>query len=75
MRPRFWVALAVGGMSAVLAVITLISREWIELLFGVDPDHGSGLLEWMIVVIMAMIAVACLGWSRMEWRRIHPATG
>lgn len=73
MRRQFWAAVVVGGSSAVLAVMTLISREWIELLFGVDPDNGSGAVEWGIVLVTAAIAIACLGWARVEWRRAHAA--
>jgi hypothetical protein len=74
-RWRFWAAVAVGGLSAVLAVMTLVSREWIEIFFRVDFDHGNGSLEWVIVVITAAIAVICLSWARVEWRRAHPVAG
>lgn len=68
MRLRFWGALAGGGLSAVLAIVTLISREWIEFIFGVDPDGGNGGLEWAIVVATAVIAVACFSWAGVEWK-------
>jgi hypothetical protein len=58
-----------GGVSAVLAVVTLITREWIEIVFGVDPDDGNGGLEWAIVVVTAVTAIVCLAYARVEWRR------
>jgi hypothetical protein len=37
-RNRFWVETALGSVAGILAVVTVFSREWIEMLFGVDPD-------------------------------------
>ena len=68
-RRRFWAALVLGGVSAVLAVVTLITREWIEIVFGVDPDDGNGGLEWAIVVVTAVSAIVCFWWARVEWKR------
>lgn len=75
MRWQFWVTLSAGVLSALLFVLTLITREWIEVLFGVDPDGGDGSLEWALVVGTGLVAVTCLAWARVEWRRAHLVTG
>jgi hypothetical protein len=72
MRRQYWAALVGGGISAALAVLTLISREWIEFVFGVDPDHGNGGLEWAIVAVTAITAVMCFWWARVEYKRSQP---
>jgi hypothetical protein len=72
LRSRFWVELGLACLTAVLAMVTLISREWIELVFGVDPDRGSGVLEWAIVAGLAFATVVFAVLARFEWR--HAAT-
>jgi hypothetical protein len=69
LRNRFWVEVALGSATAILTAVTLISREWIEFLFGVDPDGGSGALEWLIVVVLGLATVVFAVLARMEWRR------
>ena len=39
--------------TGILTILTLITREWIEMIFGLDPDNGSGAVEWLIVVALA----------------------
>lgn len=66
-RIRFWIEVALAVIAAGLAILTLITREWIELLFGVDPDQGSGALEWALVIALfvASIALALIArWDR-----------
>jgi hypothetical protein len=64
LRGRFWIA----AVTAVLAVVTLVSREWIEVLFHVDPDGGDGTLEWAIVLTLAIGSVLLGLFASMEWR-------
>jgi hypothetical protein len=69
---RFWIELGVAAASGLLCVLTLIQRDWVELIFGVDPDHGSGALEWAIVGGLAALAVLCAALAVIERR--HTST-
>jgi len=67
-RRRFWVQMTLATVSALLFVVTLVWHDWIEIIFRVDPDHGSGWLEWVIVTATAMLTVALSVGARREWR-------
>ena len=67
-RRRFWVETAAATVGLTLAVITLVLPDWIELVFGVDPDHGSGAAEWVVVsVAVAVMVIAAIA-ARRELR-------
>jgi hypothetical protein len=66
-RTRFWVEAGAALTCAVLTVVTLITKEWIELLFHVDPDGGSGVLEWGIVLATAALTVLFSVMARRDW--------
>jgi hypothetical protein len=68
-RWRFRVEAAMFVVAVVLLVLTLISRGWIEEIFGVEPDGGSGALEWVIVAGFAVGACASSLLAGLEWRR------
>lgn len=68
-RARLVLESVTSVLTAGLAILTLISREWIEALTGTDPDGGSGALEWVLVVVLALVAVACALIARADLRR------
>lgn len=68
LRTIFWWE-AVGAVaSGVLFIVTLFSREWIEVLFGVEPDGGNGTMEWAVVIILAALTLLSGILVRREWR-------
>jgi hypothetical protein len=66
---RFWIELSLASITAALLLLTLISRDWIEEVFGLDPDAGSGALEWGIVLALAAAMVTFSLMARVEWNR------
>ncbi|HJT59108.1 MAG TPA: hypothetical protein VJ761_21560 [Ktedonobacteraceae bacterium] len=73
LRGRFWLESALAIVASILFVITLVWRDWIEIVFNVDPDSGSGALEWFIVVALLVVAIALFVSAGYEVRRARVA--
>jgi hypothetical protein len=72
-RVRFGLEV-VGAVSAsALAILTLISRNWIEVLTGIGPDHGSGALEWSVVFALLATSMGLTFSAQRQWRRMTVA--
>jgi hypothetical protein len=71
-RRRFWVESALAAVTVFLVLLTLVWRDWIEEVFGVDPDGGNGSFEWLIAVAFVAAAIAFSAGARREWRRTIP---
>jgi hypothetical protein len=69
-RLRFWGECFLAGLAAVLAVLTAIWPDWIELLFDADPDGGNGSAESGIVIAFAVVAIIFAVLARFEHRRL-----
>ena len=69
LRQRFWIESALSIASAALFVITLLWKDWIEIVLRVDPDAGSGALEWAIVAVAVWSTLGFAALARSEWRR------
>ncbi len=73
LRRRFWLATAVAIVTSILLVITLVQRDWIELVFGVDPDNRNGTLEWLIIGALLVVTITLFTMASYEWRRARAA--
>lgn len=67
---RFWIETGLAALTAFLLLLTLVWSEWIEFLFGVDPDGGDGSLEWAIVAALLVISVTFAVLARADRRRL-----
>ena len=67
-RTRLRVDAVLASLSAFLLVLTLVVPDWIEVVFRVDPDAGSGELEWLIAGAFALGTVGFGLAARREWR-------
>jgi hypothetical protein len=68
-RWRLWLEAALAAGTGILGVLTLFWHDWIETVFGVDPDHGNGSLEWIIAFALLAIALAFSVALRRDLRR------
>jgi hypothetical protein len=68
-KVRFYLEAVLAALSTGLFILTLISRNWIEVLFHVEPDEGNGSLEWLIVAVLFVVSVALISLTRRDWRR------
>ena len=71
MRTRFWIETLCAVLGGGLFVLTLFTRDWIEIAFGVDPDRGSGALEIGLSVALLAVAVVSATLARREWQVAH----
>ena len=71
---RLVASIALACICAALGVLTAIWPDWIEEVFGVDPDQHSGSFEWFIVLGFAIAASMSALVARFEWgRSLHRA--
>lgn len=70
-KARITIEAALGLVSLALCIVTLINAEWIEELTGLEPDAGSGALEWAIVVGFAVASAACGALVRRDHQRLR----
>jgi hypothetical protein len=72
-RVRFLLEAGFGSAAGVLGVLTLFWRDWIEAIFGFDPDDHNGSFEWLIVAVLLLVAIVLGICARADWRRIVTA--
>ncbi len=72
-RTRLWPEVGVALLSAALFVATVVVPDWIEIVFGIDPDGGNGAVEILISVASLTATIGSAGLARLEHRRAQTA--
>ena len=70
LKTRLRVESILAAISAGLFVLTLINAEWIEALTGLEPDAGSGALEFLIAAAFLVAAVVTALMARRDYRQL-----
>ncbi len=60
---------ALAVVTGVLAAITAVTPDWIEVAFGVHPDGGDGSLERIVVLSLALVTIVLALGARHAWKR------
>ena len=69
LRRRLRIEMVLAVFSAILCALTVVFPEWIELT-GLEPDAGSGALEWIIAGLFLVAAVVSAEVARRDHRRL-----
>ena len=70
-RAKVEYAIAVVFLAS--TILTAITPSWIEELTGFEPDGGNGALEWLIVGLFGLVALAFALSGRKHQRAAHIA--
>jgi hypothetical protein len=70
LRRRLRIEVVLAGVSAALCILTLVLPAWIEGATGLEPDRGSGALEWLVAGVCLTAAAASAALARRDYRRL-----
>lgn len=69
LRRRFLIEVIFASFTGVLALITPIFPDWIEVISGWDPDQHDGSVERLIVIALFLVAGSVFALAAFDWRR------
>ena len=71
LRRRARLQFVSAGMCAVLTVLAAVVPRWIEETTALEPDGGSGELEWLLAVVFAVITIVLTLLGQRTRRRLR----
>jgi len=67
-RTRLWLEGIGAAVALFLGTLTLIVPDWLEEVFGFDPDRHSGAAEWLIALGFAAVSATLALLARRDRR-------
>src|SRR5919201_7100895 len=52
---RFSLEVVLGSLGLLLFALTLVWKDWIEVVFRIDPDKGNGAAEYLVAFVLLAI--------------------
>jgi len=71
---RFYFEVVVGSVGLLLFGLTLVWKDWVEIVFRVDPDEGNGAAEYLVCFVLLAVAAGAWWLARTEWRGVRRNT-
>jgi hypothetical protein len=71
-RIVLWFEVVVAVIAGALGVLTVFYADWIETVFGIDPDHHGGQLEWGVVGLLVVASLVSGRRAHAHMRRRAP---
>ena len=68
-RGQRWTLVAAAVCATAAVLLAALPKDWIESLLGVEPDGGSGELELVPIVVLAVVAVTLAAHVALARRR------
>lgn len=68
---RVRIEVVLSALLGTATIVTVVWPEWIEGVFGFDPDGGNGAAEWWIVAVLAVITVAAAALAGRDLRVVR----
>jgi hypothetical protein len=57
---RFWIETVLGVLTAVVLMMTVSMPDWLERIFGFEPDGGDGSTEWGWAISLVIATIVLL---------------
>lgn len=67
--PLFWVEAVLAFLTLSLGMLTLFWDDWIEGIFGFDPDQSDGSFERGLVIALFVATVLLGALAARSWRK------
>lgn len=73
LRTSFWISSGIAAITALLAIVTAVAPDWIEVALGWDPDLRDGSVERFIIIGLCCAIAPSFILAALEWRRTQTA--